>query len=284
MTRAELPPGWYPVAQLRRLRSAPITVQLAGAPLLASRTPDTMAHLTDARTGQAWPLAVSDGLLFARLGDDAGPFGPAFPLLPSPHSAARIDGIVSARLSDIAENILDTTHTSVVHQGYLRKASDRRSVEVHIESGPGWVTATYPPGAAPGGWGARLIGAHRYTIRDSFRAPAIAEVAYTDGIRPAFSARFYLTPRAAAETYVAAIIAIPGRGLVTAFKLAALRLFFLRILAEDRAILELITANAPLHDSAPLVYAPQDLLRPGIDAILSGRTPLALPNRIALRV
>lgn len=134
------------------------------------------------------------------------------------------------------------------------------------------------------GWGARLIGAHRYTIRDRFSAPGIAEVLYTDQSRPVFCARFALAPRSETETFIAGSISVPGKGPAAMLKLAALRVFFLRIFSEDRAILELISANRGCHGNAPIVYTPQDLMRPGIDAILSGRAPFAPPAPVRLRV
>ncbi|MFN7180009.1 hypothetical protein [Hyphomonas sp.] len=257
---------------------------LAGIPLTAWRAPDGTPCLVAARTGAAWPCAAADGYLHTPLGEDAGPFAPPAPALSGPHTTAFVDGDVRARLADIAENILDTTHTSVVHQGYLRRAADRRPVEAHTASGPGWIAATYPPGAAPGGWGARLIGAHRYTIRDRFTAPGIAEVLYTDQSRPVFCARFSLTPRSETETYIAGAISVPGKGPAALLKLAMLRVFFLRIFSEDRAILELISANRGCHGNAPIVYTPQDLMRPGIDAILSGRSPAVPSAPVRLRV
>jgi phenylpropionate dioxygenase-like ring-hydroxylating dioxygenase large terminal subunit len=99
-----------------------------------------------------------------------------------------------------------------------------------------------------------------------------------------FAARFQLAPARPGETFVAATVAVPGRGISARLKLAALRAFFIRIFAEDRAILELIAANREAHRGAPIVFAPQDLLRPGIEAILAGRAPVVASPRTALLV
>ncbi|MDP1554961.1 MAG: hypothetical protein Q8L84_05840, partial [Hyphomonas sp.] len=226
----------------------------------------------------------ADGWIFVAEGNPPTDAFPGPLLIAQPFRHAHIDGSVRAGLGDDAENILDTTHTCVVHDGYLRQAGGRRPVEAVLESGDGWVSATYPPHAAPGGWGARLLGAHRFAICDRFRPPAIAEISYTDNDKPVFAARFHLAPITPTETYIAATIAVPGRSPVASLKLAALRLFFQRIFAEDRAILELIGANRAVHGGTPLVYTPQDLLRPGIDAILAGRSPLVSASRKALKV
>lgn len=279
MRQNACPPGWYPVARLKALGRSAKPAQLANVPLLAWRGPDGGVHLKNRTSGLDWPCTGAEGFLFAPSAEDAGPFLEPAAMLAGPHLTTTTDGIVKARLGDVAENILDTTHTSVVHSGYLRRPDARRTVGAHVTAGKNWISATYPPGAAPAGWGARLIGAHRHTIRDTFRLPAVAEVLYTNAAHPVFAARFRLAPRSGTETYVAATVAVPGRGIAAAAKLAALRLFFLRIFAEDRAILELIGT-----DREPLTYAPQDLLRPGIDALLEGRSLPAPGARATLRV
>ncbi len=283
MNAQDVLPGWYAVAPARRLTARPLRVWLAGTELRILRDPAGGARAEDMMSGTPRGAAVHCGWVFVAQGSQTNDPQEA-PLLSSAHSILDIEGHVGAGIGDVAENILDTTHTSVVHQGYLRTETARRPVEAILQTGEGWVSATYPPGAAPSGWGARMLGAHRYTITDTFRAPATAEVTYTQAGAPVFTARFRLSPIAPLETYVGATLAVPGRGPVAALKLAALRLFFLRIFAEDRMILEKISANRQAHGAAPLVFAPQDLLRPGIEAILSGRVPAAPAPRIALKV
>ena len=283
MTSGPLLPGWYPLLRARDLRGQPVIRVLAGTSLRLWRERGSIAAVA-ATSGAARPALEADGWIFAAGGDPLTDTCTGPPLLPPPFREVLIEGSVRAGLGDVGENILDTTHTSVVHQGYLRSPGSRRPVEANIESGDGWISATYPPGAAPSGWGARLLGAHRYTIRDTFRAPATAEVSYTDAGQPVFAARFRLAPVSVDETYVAATIAVSGDGLAAHVKLAALRLFFQRIFAEDRAILELIGENRAVHGPAPLVFAPQDLLRPGIEAILAGRCPQVARPRVGLLV
>ena len=283
MTSGPLLAGWYPLLRARDLRGPPVIRVLAGTSLRIWREGGRIAAMSVA-SGAAHRVLEAEDWILAAGGDPltdtcTGPL-----LLATPFRQILIEGRVRAGLGDVGENILDTTHTSVVHQGYLRRPGSRRPVEAILEAGAGWISATYPPGAAPSGWGARLLGAHRYTIRDTFRAPATADVSYTDGGRPVFAARFRLAPVTSDETYVAATIAVPGNGLDAHLKLAALRLFFRRILAEDRAILELIGENRSAHGPAPLVFTPQDLLRPGIEAILAGRCPQVHRPRVGLMV
>lgn len=284
MSAAPVLPGWYPLLRARDLRALPLTRCFAGNQLILRRTPEARIEATDP-AGQVVRIAAeADGWIFVAEGSPPEGARAGSALIEAQSAQILVAGHVRAGLGDVGENILDTTHTSVVHQDYLRRPGERRAVEAIVTSGDNWISATYPPGAAPSGWGARLLGAHRYTICDTFRAPSIAEVTYTDDGAPVFAARFHLTPAAPGETYVAATIAVPGGGAVAAIKLAALRLFFQRIFAEDRAILELIGANREAHRGGPLVFAPQDLLRPGIEAILSGRQPAAPVHSVELLV
>ncbi|MBA3069003.1 MAG: hypothetical protein FP825_11030 [Hyphomonas sp.] len=284
MTAPEFRSGWYPVMRSAALKRAPVQRTLAGTALQLSRASGGGLVATEPGTGHPRLAAEQDGWIFAAIGEAApGPVSER-PLIHSASQQLQIEGTVRAGLGDVGENILDTTHTSVVHRDYLRRPGERRRIDAVLASGEEWVSATYPQGAAPGGWGARLLGAHRYAITDTFRAPAIAEVSYMEMREPVFAARFWLTPVSDRETYVAATLAVPGTGWAARLKLAALRLFFLRIFAEDRAILEMIDINRSAHGAAPLVFAPQDLLRPGINAILDGRRPLASDTHIALKI
>ena len=284
MSSPSLLPGWYPLLRARDLRARPATRCFAGNQLFLRRTAEGSIDVTDSTRGESPVAREAGGWIFVAHGTPPAEASPGSTLIAAPSSNILVEGYVRAALGDVGENILDTTHTSVVHQNYLRRPGERRAVEAIITSGDTWISATYPPGAAPSGWGARLLGAHRYTICDTFRAPSIAEVTYTDEGAPVFAARFHLTPADPGETYVSATIAVPGGGALAAVKLAALRLFFQRIFAEDRAILELIGANRELYRGGPLVFTPQDLLRPGIEAILSGRPPAAPVRSIALMV
>lgn len=284
MTSPQLLPGWYPLLQSTSLRRLPVARQLAGRKILLSRLTAGRAAACDAITGETLRTAEIGGWVHVAESLPQDACAPDAQLLPGPYRTFLTEGFVKATLGDVGENILDTTHTSVVHQDYLRRPGERRAVQAAITAGDNWIRATYPPGAAPSGWGARLIGAQRYTICDTFRSPSIAEVTYTDDERPVFAARFQLAPARPGETFVAATVAVPGRGISARLKLAALRAFFIRIFAEDRAILELIAANREAHRGAPIVFAPQDLLRPGIEAILAGRAPVVASPRTALLV
>jgi phenylpropionate dioxygenase-like ring-hydroxylating dioxygenase large terminal subunit len=190
-----------------------------------------------------------------------------------------LSGEAETTLADMAENILDTTHTSIVHAGYLRGAHARRRVQPRVEVGDDWIEAHYPPAATPSGLVGGLIGGPRYEIVDRFRAPAIAEVEYRDGGVTQFAIQFHLSPAAAGSVSAVAVMSVPGRSLWSHAKLMALETMLKRVFAEDREMLGAVARNRAAFEASPALIAPQDLLRSGIESILRGEAPAA-PARL----
>ena len=222
---------------------------------------------------RAFPAVVRGGLVLAGFGTHAD--RPDLPTLTDgPFSSLVVADLMPATVAEVAENILDTTHTSVVHSGYLRRVGKRREVRARVQTGPDWIEARYPPEASPSGFVSRLIGLGPYEITDRFKAPSIAEVDYRLKGRLAFRSRFALVPKSGTETHVFAELSVRGRGVAAWLKLAALRRMMARIVEQDREILGAVSGNLCAGEArfAPLI-APQDLMRRGIEAILRGETP-----------
>lgn len=228
---------------------------------------------------QAFETAVHDGLIFVRLESKGEAFIPPPPQRDHA-SAMRQDNIViQAALADMAENILDTTHTSIVHAGYLRQQDKRIEVQPVLQCGETWIAATYPESATPSGFVSRLFGADRYQITDRFRAPGIAEVEYRRDGHLEFAARFYLSPLSENRTRIFSQISIHGRSPLSQLKASVVRAMLRRVVSEDEEILGQVTANVQRFGRRPTLIAPQDLLRCGIESILRGDPP-HLPDQI----
>lgn len=215
------------------------------------------------------PVRAFEGHVFVGWG--GAPF-----ILPSimdgEHSLRHIQGRLHIPVADLAENMLDTTHTSVVHAGYLRDDRLPRIVTPRVVSGPDWIEAHYPSTATPTGWVSRLIGAG-WIITDRFRAPGVAEVEYRRKGRLDFAVRFHLTPAIDGRVDVHAVMAVPGKGLWPWLKLAVVETVFQHLFNQDRVLLEAVNRNRAAFGRAPVYITPQDLLRRGIDAILRGEVP-----------
>lgn len=243
---------------------------LAGAPV--------KAH------AQHYEAREHDGLIFARFGtckDDPDDT----PLMPGAHAVRLVVDTVPAGLADLAENILDTTHTSVVHARYLRRDGRRRLVQPVVRTGADWIEAHYPSEASPNGFVARLIGTGGYEVTDRFRAPAIAEVDYSRSGELVFRSRFHLVPESEQTTRVFAQLAVRGRGVLAGLKAWAVERMLGRIVAQDREILARVSDNR-VDNAAPaaVFIAPQDIVRRGIDAILAGERPQPIPDPPQLMV
>jgi phenylpropionate dioxygenase-like ring-hydroxylating dioxygenase large terminal subunit len=205
-------------------------------------------------------------------GPQSGETGLPKPLLPNAHVRFLQQTVVS-EIADVAENALDTTHTSIVHAGYLRSASRRRKVQPVVLAGPDWIEARYPADAAPSGLLGFLAGGQQYEICDRFRAPGIAEIEYSRNGTIVFAIAFHFTPAKAGQIEIFAAISAPGGPVFGALKTLAARAFLAKVFSEDTQMLGSVAANRSRFGSPRHVIMPQDLLRRGIDAILDGRPP-----------
>ncbi|EGF89939.1 rieske 2Fe-2S domain protein [Asticcacaulis biprosthecium C19] len=225
------------------------------------------------------PVQAAEGDGFVFLGRHAADLPlPIAPLVPGGTSVI-MTGQVATTLGDFAENILDTTHTSVVHGGYLRGTDGRQPVTPTVVTGLDWIEAHYPPAATPDGFMGRFMGQGGYHITDRFRAPNITEVEYRQNGRLVFGTRFHLTPTEAGQIRAFGTMALAGQSWLTRAKISMLQVLFQRIIAEDRMILNAVSANRAAFGRTPHYIAPQDVLRAGIDALLRGDSP-AVPARM----
>lgn len=228
---------------------------------------------------QAFPTCVHDDLVFVQMDTSGKAFSAPPPQHDSPSTARQDVVTIHADLADMAENILDTTHTSIVHAGYLRQSSYQKKVQPEVRCGEDWIEVVYPEGATPSGFVSRLFGSACYEITDRFRAPGIAEVEYRRNGRIEFTSRFYLSPLDDNRTRIFSRLSIRGTSLLSQLKVSVVRAMLRRVVAEDEAILGQVTANLERFGRRPKFIAPQDMLRHGIDSILRGERPTA-PDQV----
>ena len=226
--------------------------------------PDTQSKV---RAG-ALNAIERDGLIFVRWGEAGHPDLP--PMMSRPWRMTLMSGEVETSIADFAENILDTTHTSRVHRGYLRHTKTRR-LSARVIASRDRAEVQLPQDATPSGLVGKLIGGPRYAITDRFRAPSTAEVEYREKGAQAFVIRFHLTPAQPGVIAAFALMAVP-RTPLAGLKLMALRIMLGRIFREDRVMLQAVSENRTLFGKSAVPSAPQDLLRPHIEAILRGET------------
>ena len=197
------------------------------------------------------------------------------------HSAQDMEGVTRvvesdtrSTLIDVAENILDATHTHYTHKGLLRGlSSDRHKVNVRVTGGPGWVEACYTGEDRQHGFISRLLEGERTKTIGRFLYPGIAELEYwgPDGLVLVTS--FHL--RQSAEDRVRGIgwLFGPGTGPIAHLKALAFKPLFNVALRQDQRVLASAFDNAARHDTRKIVVGPLDFLRTEIETILQGKVP-----------
>jgi phenylpropionate dioxygenase-like ring-hydroxylating dioxygenase large terminal subunit len=181
---------------------------------------------------------------------------------------------VRARLADVAENILDATHTHFIHKGLLRGLSERRyRVTVRVTGGADWVEARYEGEPRQEGLISKLLEGERSLSVGRFRAPAIAEIEFWGEHHLKLVTTFHLRQATPTHVYGIALLTGPRQGGLGYLKAAVLLPLFHIAVAQDRAILETAHRQREFLGLSKAMPGPVDILRPHIDAILAGQRP-----------
>jgi phenylpropionate dioxygenase-like ring-hydroxylating dioxygenase large terminal subunit len=221
-------------------------------------------------------VAEFDGGIFVSAGDPAGrPY--ARPEMAGDLITRRLKSGTEGTLLDVAENILDATHTLFVHKGLLRGLSARRQkVRVRVTGGEDFVEAEYTGEDRQHGLVSRLLegGARTRTI-GRFRAPGIVELEYWGPERLALMTAFHLRQAEPGRVEGVSWLAAPRQGLIGPMKALFFRPMFALAIGQDQRVLASARRNAAFAPEAKPAMGPLDLLRADIEAILQGRKPLA---------
>jgi phenylpropionate dioxygenase-like ring-hydroxylating dioxygenase large terminal subunit len=220
-----------------------------------------------------WHATERDGVIFvspaARLDTPFvhGVIGPP-PVLRIVESRTR------GSVLDVAENILDATHTHYTHRGILRGLSSTRyRVRIDITGGPDWIEARYTGEDRQLGLVSALLDGDRSVSVGRFRAPGIAELEFWGRRGLKLSTTFHLRPDGADHTAGIGILAGPRSGGLGHLKAALFLPFFRIALGQDRRILRVCAENTPSGQRP--VIGPLDILREEIARILAGQPPRA---------
>lgn len=231
-------------------------------------------HIGEAPAIAVPPYCVKeqDGLLF--VARKAGP-APYVTCQGEPGSIAmRLENRVRSTVLDVAENILDATHTHFTHKGLLRGLSSKRyKITVEMTAGPGWVEAVYEGEPRQDGLISKLLEGQRGKGVARFLAPGIAELEFWGKRRLNLSTTFHLRQETAETVHGIAILSGPRQKGLGLLKAALLRPFFRIALKQDQHILEACSRNASLFGEPKPVIGPLDILRGAIADIMDGRTP-----------
>ena len=234
-----------------------------GVPGLLEQTPN-IAVPTHA-------VREQNGLIYISSGDQRGE--PYSGVLSGPDTVGRIvENRVRSTLIDVAENILDATHTHFTHSALLRGLSSRRwKVKVSVTGGDGWVEARYEGEPRQEGIISRLLEGERSISVGRFMAPGIAELEFWGRDRINLSTTFHLRQEDDQHVHGFGVLAGPVQGGIGYLKALLFKPFFQIALRQDQFILTTARDNKP--PGAIPVIGRLDVLRPGIEAILRGERP-----------
>jgi phenylpropionate dioxygenase-like ring-hydroxylating dioxygenase large terminal subunit len=213
----------------------------------------------------------ASGLIFVSLGAAVGAPYPGV-LSGADVVASAVENRVRSTLIDVAENILDATHTHFTHGGLLRGLSSKRyKVKVSITGGDGWVEARYEGETRQEGLISRLLEGERSISVGRFIAPGIAELEFWGRERINLATTFYLRQQDDDHVHGFGVLAGPKQGGLGHLKALLFKPFFRIALRQDQVILNAASANKP--SGAKPVVSRLDILRPHIEAIINGQRP-----------
>lgn len=220
-----------------------------------------------------WLVATVQGVVF--VSDTPSEAPPYLHGLPDANPVLRlVQSRTAGSVLDVAENILDATHTHFTHRGILRGLGSRRyAVRVDVTGGSDWIEARYTGEARQHGLISALLESDRSYSIGRFRAPGIAELEFwgPSGLR--LSTTFHLRADGPGHTAGLGVLAGPRQGGLGHLKALLFTPLFRVALGQDRRILAQCAENTP--PGAMPVVGPLDFLRNDIARILSGKPPLA---------
>ncbi len=191
----------------------------------------------------------------------------------------------ASTLLDVAENILDATHTHYTHRGLLRGlGAARQEVEVAITGGPGWVEASYTGEDKQQGLISKLLEGARVKTVGRFRYPGIAELEYWGPRGMVLSTTFHLRQADTDSVEGVGWLVGPRGGVADHLKALLFEPMFRIALEQDRRVLRSAKANAALAPDARPVIGPLDFLRADIAAIMAEKMPAAAAAPIVVRM
>ncbi len=186
--------------------------------------------------------------------------------------AVMTESVVRASLVDVAEHILDATHTHFTHKGLLRGLTARRNrVEVRVTRTAGAVEARYEGEPRQDGIISRLEGGRALSI-GRFIAPGIAELEFHGRHGPNLVTTFHLREDEPGITRGIAVLAGPRQHGLGYVKAALFTPLFKLALRQDRSILDACTANSARFGTPAPRAGPLDVLRADIATLAAGRS------------
>jgi phenylpropionate dioxygenase-like ring-hydroxylating dioxygenase large terminal subunit len=235
-------------------------------------------------------LAVREefGLIFVCRTPNRGqePFRPTWDS--RPYVRAIVQNETKTSLANVAENVLDPTHTLFVHKGIMRGLNQSRStVEISVtgsegDSGPR-VDIFFQGEERQNGWLSHLLEGKRSISTGMFMMPGVVELQYWYNGKLSLVTTIYFTPISPHHQL--------GFAILTGAKNYGLgflkRLVFVpamrHIIKQDRQIMDKSQLNWEANGRPLRAMSPTDFIRPSVEAIIDGKAPPTLETPLKLK-
>lgn len=214
-----------------------------------------------------------DGLILLALGKEPG--SPYTASLTGPDTVSvHLENAVRSSVVEVAENILDATHTHFTHKGVLRGLSSKRyRIDVTVTGGDGWVEARYEGEPKQDGIVSKLLEGERSVSIGRFISPGIVELEFWGRNGPHLVTSFHLRQAEPGMVRGVAILSGPKQGGLGYLKALLLRPLFRIAVDQDQRILSAAQTRRDQFPDIRQMITPIDVIRPHLDAILAGHRP-----------
>lgn len=177
-----------------------------------------------------------------------------------------------APVIDVQENFLDALHTHTVHPGIVRRARERRRVDVRLERAGDGFHVDYSGQAEQSGLLFRLFESRRTRERAYVSDVSVAQLEYRYAAGWAAWITLCFTPETPRSTHVFATLHVEGRWAPKWLIRALVWPFIRHVARQDQRIVELQASSSQHFPTLRPVVTTLDVVRPYLDAAWSGRS------------
>jgi len=179
-------------------------------------------------------------------------------------------GVWRGRALDAVENVLDPFHTNFIHDGYIRRSNRRMPVMLSTRVYEDGIESIIDQPKPDLGWMSRMLEPPRTRSRTRLHAPTTIQAQWEGPKGLTLCVTAFFTPETSTRFRPFACFTTPrGRG-PGWLKEAAIRLFLLEVVAQDRRALALQLDAIEAFDGPRFLQGPGDLLGGRVARLYNG--------------
>jgi phenylpropionate dioxygenase-like ring-hydroxylating dioxygenase large terminal subunit len=182
-------------------------------------------------------------------------------------------------LVNLAENVLDPTHTLFVHKGLMRGLTSARSkVQISVSANDTRVDVRFDGEDKQNGILSLLLEGKRSRSTGSFQMPGIVELEYWSGDKLSLVTTLYFTGQQEHRQLGFAVLTAPKNYGLGYLKKLLFVPVMRHIINQDRQAMDSAQANWEYFGKPMRAMSPTDFMRTNIEALIDGTRPPAADN------